>query len=116
MNDYILEEYGDNLLRYFELLRNIGGTHAIEPYRFLIAGFIDEMLRSGMASFITEEDYMCIDRLLNCMMGVCLMPFHKWNNTIASNEKDLDEGTPLITESRAYVLAPESFTSVYRTE
>lgn len=114
--DYILEEYGDNLLRYFKLLKNVGGTHAIEPYRFLIAGYLDEILRSGMAAFITECDYKAIDKLLNCMMGVCLMPFHEWQNSVAVAPKDLDEGVPIINEYRTYVLAPESFTSVYRTE
>lgn len=114
--DYILSEYGDNLLKYFKLLNNVGGTHAVEPYRFLIAGYLDEMLQSGMTAFITEEDYMAIDRLLNCMMGVCLMPFHVWQSTIAVSPKDLDEGVPIVNEYRTYVLAPESFTSVYRTE
>lgn len=117
MADYILEEYGENLLnRYFKLLHAVGGTHAVEPYRFLIAGFIDEMLNSGMATFITEEDYMAIDKYLNCLMGTCLMPFHEWQNTIAMSSKDLDEGVPIVNEYRTYVLAPESFTTVYRTE
>lgn len=114
--DYILSEYGDNLLKYFNLLSKTGGTHAVEPYRFLVVGYIDEVLNSGMSAFITEEDYMAIDRLLNCLMGTCLMPFHEWQNTIAVGPKDLDEGVPIVNEYRTYVLAPESFTTVYRTE
>ena len=117
MADYILSEYGDNLLnRYFKLLQSVGGSHRAEPYRFLIAGFIDEMLNSGMAVFITENDYKCIDNLLNCLMGTCLMPFHEWQNTMAVAPRDLDEGVPIVNEYRTYVLAPESFTTVYRTE
>ena len=114
--DYILEEYGDNLLKYFRLLNSVGGSHAVEPYRFLITGFIDEILQSGMASFVTEDDYQAIDTLLNCMMGTCLMPFHEWQNTIAVGPRDLEEGVPIVNEYRTYVLAPESFTTVYRTE
>ena len=114
--DYILQEYKDNLMNYFALLFKVGGTHAIEPYRFLVAGFIDEMLTSGMATFITECDYQAIDKLLNCMMGTCLMPFHEWQNTVAVSQRDLDEGVPIVNEYRTYVLAPESFTTVYRTE
>lgn len=78
MGDYMLEEYGENLLRYFELLRNVGGTKALEPYRFLVIGFIDDLFNSGMSEYITECDYKAIDRLLNCWMGSCLMPFHIW--------------------------------------
>lgn len=88
----------------------------MEPYRFLIVGFIDEILQSGMASFVTEDDYMSLDTLLNCMMGTCLMPFHEWQSTIAVAPKDLEEGVPIVNEYRTYVLAPESFTTVYRTE
>lgn len=117
MADYILSEYGDHLLnRYFKLLHAVGGTHAADPNRFLLAGYIDELLNSGMALFITEDDYMAIDKFLNCLMGTCLLPFHQWQSTIAVSPRDLDEGVPIINEYRTYVLAPESFTTVYRTE
>lgn len=115
--DYILEEYGENLLGYFELLRNVGGSHRCEPYRFLIAGFIDEILNSGMSLFVTEEDYKCIDRLLNCVMGTCLMPFHKWKGGAELNYKSLlDGGTVISTEDSEYLLAPDAYSQVYRTE
>lgn len=78
MKDYMLEEYGDNLMKYFELLRHVGGTKALEPYRFLVIGFIDDIFNSDMADYITECDYKAIDRLLNCWMGSCLMPYHLW--------------------------------------
>ena len=107
-SDYILREYGDTLLGYFRLLEKVGGTHAVEPYRFLVVGFIDEMLRSGLSQYITEEDYKALDRLLNCAMGVCLMPFHRWQHTTYINEKGPSPGN-----DSTYILAQESFSSVY---
>ena len=112
--DYILEEYGDNLLKYFRLLNSVGGSHAVEPYRFLITGFIDEILQSGMASFVTEDDYQAIDTLLNCMMGTCLMPFHEWQNTIAVGPKDLEAGqSNIINPNLATVLSWKKFFFIF---
>lgn len=117
MADYILEEYGDNLLQYFERLRFIGGSKACDPIRLFIAGYIDELLSSGMSTFITEEDYLAIDKALNCLMGVCILPFHEWQNVAELNSTFmLDSGTPITNEAGNYVLSPELYAQVYITE
>ena len=110
MGDYMLEEYGENLLKYFELLRNVGGSKAMEPYRFLVIGFIDDLFNSEMVEYITECDYKAIDRLLNCWMGTCLMPFHIWK------EQKYVRCIPLLLENETGLFANESGTSVLITE
>lgn len=106
MAGYILEEYKENLLKYFTLLRSVGGTHAIEPFRFLIIGFIDDIFNSEMSEWITEEDYKAIDRVVNCWMGTCLMPFHTWKSY------KYIRCIPLKLENNEELYATEDFTNV----
>ena len=117
MTEYILEEYGNNLLAYFERLRHLGASKPCEPIRLFIAGYIDELLSSGMSTFITEEDYLVIDKALNCLMGVCVLPFHEWQHSTDINSTFmLEEGTPITNEAITYVLSPEMYSQVYITE
>lgn len=116
MTDYILENYGDNLLNYFRVLSKTGRTALTEPFRFLVVGFLDELMNSSMAEYITECDYKAIARVLDCAMGVCLMPYHEWMNRGEVSTYSQTSSAIISTEGKQAVLAPESFTKVYRTE
>ena len=116
MTDYILKGYGDNLLHYYKVLSKTGRTHKPEPFRFLIVGFLDELMNSSMAPYITECDYKAVGKILDNAMGTCLMPYNDWKNSWKVNEHDQIAGFTISTEDRQTLLAPEFFTQVYITE
>lgn len=116
MANYILEHYGDNLLNYFNVLSKTGKTAKVEPFRFLIVGFLNELMNSSMAEYITECDYKAIAKILDTAMGVSLMPYYEWENRGDTNSFNQTPGFVITTENRQAFLAPEFFTRVYRTE
>lgn len=116
MANYVLEHYGDNLLNYFKVLSKTGRTAKVEPFRFLIVGFLDELMNSSMSEYITEDDYKAIAKLLDNAMGVSLMPYYQWDNRGDVNTYNQTPGFTITTENGQYLLAPEFFTRVYRTE
>lgn len=116
MANYVLEHYGDDLLNYFNVLSKTGRTAKIEPFRFLIVGFLDELMNSSMSEYITECDYKAIAKILDAAMGVALMPYYQWSNRGEVNTYNQSPGFTISTENNQALLAPEFFTKVYRTE
>ena len=116
MTDYILAEYGENLMHYYKVLSITGKTGKVEPFRFLVVGYLNELMNSSMAAYITQQDYKAISNVLEAAMGVPLMPYHKWIGRYDTNGYSQLESAAFGTEGGNALIAPEYFTQVYRTE
>lgn len=116
---YILEDFENNILNYFDRLRYLGASKAQDPVKLLTVDFIDCMLKSEMSQFITESDYKDIDKALNCFFGGCLIPFESWKSSVTAEEGigNLNLGFNFFaTESGLKLLGIEDLLSILRIE
>lgn len=68
-----------SLDRYFNTLSRFGYRSYSEVGKLLILIFIQELLESDCKSFITNEEYMIINKALYCLYGsICLIPYPEY--------------------------------------
>lgn len=61
--------------RYFSVLTHLGYKAYSEVDKLLVLSFIEELLDSELAFFMTEEDYNIIARAVECLYGSCMIPY-----------------------------------------
>ena len=83
---------------YFKTLSTFGYKEYKEVNKLLVLLFIEELLRSSLSIYISEEDYKAITNILYCLFGsTCLIPYPEFivNTSLV---QALNDVTPRITE------------------
>lgn len=79
-----------SLTRYFSILSKLGYVSYSEVDKLLVLIFIYDLLKSDCKSFITEEEYRILDKVLYCLYGhTCLIPYPEYivNTSISCSGK-----------------------------
>ena len=83
---------------YFKALSLFGYKEYKEVNKLLVLLFIEELLRSSLSIYISEEDYKAITNILYCLFGsTCLIPYPEFivNTSLV---QALNDTTSRITE------------------
>lgn len=88
-----------SISNYFQALSTFGYKGYKEVNKLLVLLFIEELLRSSLNIYISEEDYKAITNTLYCLFGsTCLIPYPEFivNTSLV---QALNDATPRITEN-----------------
>lgn len=66
----------DALSKYFTTLEKVGYVPYSDVYKLLVLNFYKDFVFNDYRGLITKDDYLLIERALNCLYGTtCLIPY-----------------------------------------
>lgn len=65
----------NSLYRYFSTLGAVGYVSYDSVYRLILLRFMNRFLNYDFVGVVSEKDYKDIDRMLDCLFGICLIPY-----------------------------------------
>ena len=74
--DVMDEMVYDALSKYFTTLEKVGYVPYSDVYKLLVLNFYKDFVFNDYRGLITKDDYLLIERALNCLYGTtCLIPY-----------------------------------------
>lgn len=78
----LVYDVNDSLRKYFHTLSSVGYKGYGDVYKLLIYVFLEDML-NNMGMYITEKDYIDIDKALYCLYGTsCTIPYPDYKRAL----------------------------------
>ena len=62
---------------YYKVLKSSGFLSYNQVYQLLLLSFIDDLFQDDFSWYITEEDYILLTSIVDCLSkGTCIIPFN----------------------------------------
>ena len=74
-DDTTTTEAYNALQDYFKHLSKVGYLRYDNVYKLLVFLYVDEILHSYTTFEMTEEEYNIIMEMMQCLYGICLLPY-----------------------------------------
>ena len=72
MDNFVYQSFD----KYFQTLGKTGYLSSNNTFKLIVLNFIFELIYKDYRGYVSKEDYLALDRALNCLYGTtCLIPY-----------------------------------------